>query len=106
MKKIFSILCVLSFLLFCAAAVAADEELDLEELIIEDEVDENNGLYESDGSRILTVTCTGDFTIGGDNYHKKDLFTKELKKTRRRYQFHHEKHPGYFPGGRPDPGEF
>lgn len=80
MKKFFSLLCVLSFLLFCAAAVAADEELDLEELIIEDEVDENNGLYESDGSRILTVTCTGDFTIGGDNYHKKDLFTKELKK--------------------------
>ena len=33
---------------------------------------------DSDGAYIMTVTATGDFTIGGDNYHHKDLFTKEL----------------------------
>ena len=27
----------------------------------------------------MTITCTGDFTIGGDNYHKKDIFSKELE---------------------------
>ena len=34
---------------------------------------------DSDGAYIMTVTCTGDFTIG-DNHHRKKSFASELKK--------------------------
>ena len=58
----------------------AEEELDIEELIEVDEPEETPGIYETDGSTVITVTCTGDFTIGGDNYHNKSkFFYKRLK---------------------------
>lgn len=66
---------------FCHSA-----ELDEEELYFEDwveETDEDNGLaiVETDGSKTITITCTGDLTIGGDNYHHKGKkFYDELKK--------------------------
>ena len=66
---------------FCHSA-----ELDEEELYFEDwveETDEDNGLaiVETDGSKTITITCTGDLTIGGDNYqHKGKKFYDELKK--------------------------
>lgn len=53
---------------------AAEEELDIEELIETVEPQETPGLYDSDGATLITVTCTGDFTIGGDNYHNKSKF--------------------------------
>lgn len=81
MKKLISLLLCLAVLpvfpLCCA--FAAEEDLDLE-VIIEEDPQETPGIYESDGSTTITVTCTGDFTIGGDNYHKKNIFSKELKK--------------------------
>ena len=66
-------LILLSFPVVCTAA-AEEEELDIEELIETIEPEETPGVYESDGSTVITVTCTGDFTIGGDNYHNKSKF--------------------------------
>ena len=63
-----------------ACPAGAEEELDIEELIEVDEPEETPGIYETDGSTVITVTCTGDFTIGGDNYHNKSkFFYKRLK---------------------------
>lgn len=65
--------------------VSALTELDEEELYIEEWVDlpeenDNNEIFEPDGSTVITVTCTGDFTIGGDNRKKKkSSFWKELE---------------------------
>ena len=66
--------------------VSAFTELDEDDLFIEDWIElpdeeENTGLFEADGSTIITLTCTGDFTIGGDNRkRKKGSFKKELEK--------------------------
>ncbi len=63
-----------------ACPAVAEEELDIEELIETIEPEETPGIYETDGSTLITVTCTGDFTIGGDNYHNKSkFFYKRLK---------------------------
>jgi poly-gamma-glutamate synthesis protein (capsule biosynthesis protein) len=73
----------LVMILMLSAAVypaGAEEELDIEELIEVEEPEETPGIYETDGSTVITVTCTGDFTIGGDNYHNKSkFFYKRLK---------------------------
>ena len=73
----------LVIILMLSAAVypaGAEEELDIEELIEVEEPEETPGIYETDGSTVITVTCTGDFTIGGDNYHNKSkFFYKRLK---------------------------
>ena len=73
----------LVMILILSAAVypaGAEEELDIEELIEVEEPEETPGIYETDGSTVITVTCTGDFTIGGDNYHNKSkFFYKRLK---------------------------
>lgn len=74
----------LSFVLmlsFCSSFAELDEEeLYIEDWIIDSEEDEL-GIVETDGSRTITITCTGDLTIGGDNYHKKGKkFYDELKK--------------------------
>ena len=73
----------LVMILMLSAAVypaGAEEELDIEELIGVEEPEETPGIYETDGSTVITVTCTGDFTIGGDNYHNKSkFFYKRLK---------------------------
>lgn len=84
MKK-HTIVLLLTFLLIITG-ISAYAELDEEELYIEDwiidpEEGEELGIVETDGSRTITVTCTGDLTIGGDNYHKKGKkFYDELKK--------------------------
>ena len=73
----------LVMILILSAAIypaGAEEELDIEELIEVEEPEETPGIYETDGSTVITVTCTGDFTIGGDNYHNKSkFFYKRLK---------------------------
>lgn len=46
--------------------------------IVEDIVE--RPVYEEDGSVLITITCTGDFTIGGDCRKNTNLFEKELKK--------------------------
>ena len=74
-RKAFLLLLVLvQVCCLSAFPAAAEEELDIEELIEEVEPAETPGLYETDGSTVITVTCTGDFTIGGDNYHNKSKF--------------------------------
>ena len=80
MKKLISLLLCLALLpVLPVMSAFAEEDLDLE-VIIEEDVQETPGIYEADGSTTVTITCTGDFTIGGDNYHKKNIFSKELKK--------------------------
>ena len=80
-RRRFALVLALILALSAAALPArAEEELDIEELIETIEPEETPGVYDSDGSTLITVTCTGDFTIGGDNYHHKDIFSKELKK--------------------------
>lgn len=37
-------------------------------------------IYESDGSVVITISGTGDFTIGGDSRKKADIFNDELVK--------------------------
>ena len=66
--------------------VLAFSELEEEEIFIEewlDPVETENplGIVETDGSTTITITCTGDFTIGGDNNHprKGKHFYQELE---------------------------
>ena len=70
MFKRFTALLLSVFLLlpFCAFA---EEELDIVEVIDLDEEETSTYQLDSNGNTIITITCTGDFTIGGDNYHKK-----------------------------------
>ena len=37
-------------------------------------------IYESDGSVLITITATGDFTIGGDSRKSTDIFDNELQR--------------------------
>jgi poly-gamma-glutamate synthesis protein (capsule biosynthesis protein) len=79
-RKAFSLILALILIFSAAVFAEAEEELDIEELIETIEPQETPGLYEVDGSTLITVTCTGDFTIGGDNYHNKSkFFYKRLK---------------------------
>ena len=73
---------LLIILTVCSEAAELDEEeLYIEDWVIDPDEDEGSGIVETDGSRTITITCTGDMTIGGDNYHKKGKkFYDELKK--------------------------
>ena len=74
----------LSFILICASCAFADgfeEELDIEEIIDLSEEESSVIQQDSNGNPIITITCTGDLTIGGDNFHKKGKkFYTELEK--------------------------
>ena len=79
-RKILSLLLVLAMLLpAVCSANEDDEDLDIEEVIETPEPQETPGVVDVDGSTTITITCTGDFTIGGDNYHHKDIFSPVLK---------------------------
>ena len=82
LKRAVSLL--LSFLLILPFTVSK-AELEEEDWFFEDYVeqteDKENEVIDPDGSRYITVTCTGDLTVGGDNYHHKGkLFYTELEK--------------------------
>ena len=82
MKRIFSFLLAAGLLLAplsSAEYVDEDDEDLLIEEVIEEVVTEKKELVDTDGSSIITVTCTGDFTIGGDSRKKKNIFEDELK---------------------------
>ena len=69
----------LLFLLICTCAFAEDDDLEIEDLI--EYVPQASGpklTLDDDGAVIMTITCTGDLTVGGDYYHRKDIFTPEL----------------------------
>ena len=74
----------LSFILICASCAFADgfeEELDIEEIIDLSEEESSVIQQDSNGNPIITITCTGDLTIGGDNFHRKGKkFYTELEK--------------------------
>ena len=77
MKRFLALFLGLLLTVFPALAEEDEEELLIEEII--EEVEESKSeVLDTDGSAILTITCTGDFTIGGDTYHHKDIFTPEL----------------------------
>ena len=72
-KRIVSFVC-LFVLVFSFSGVSAEldePELSAEEMEFDPEELHELGIVETDGSRTITITCTGDLTIGGDNYHKK-----------------------------------
>ena len=61
-------------------AFSEDNDLEITDILEYVPAESGPGLtLDSDGAVIMTVTCTGDLTIGGDNYHHKDIFTPELK---------------------------
>ena len=71
----------LCFLFLLPIDAFAEDELDIEEVIDLSEEESSTYQLDSNGNTIITVTCTGDMTIGGDNYHKKGKkFNEELKK--------------------------
>ena len=76
---------LIACLLFSVSA-AGEGDMQVEELdvditdlvqIVEEETVRDQ--KDSDGAYLMTITCTGDFTIGGDNYHHNDIFSPELK---------------------------
>ena len=81
-KKIAALL--ISFLVLLPLSAfpeLAEEELYIEEWLDLPDDEGNAGVVETDGSTIVTVSCTGDFTIGGDNFHHKGKkFYSELEK--------------------------
>ncbi|MBQ3705582.1 MAG: CapA family protein [Clostridia bacterium] len=82
MKRIFSFLLAAGLLLAplsSAEYVDEDDEDLLIEDVIEEVVEEKKELVDTDGSSLITITCTGDFTIGGDTRKKKNIFEDELR---------------------------
>jgi len=80
MKRLSVLLLALMLVLFCGVCAAEeddDEELLIEE-IIEEVVEEKSEVLDTDGSSIITITCTGDFTIGGDSRKRNNIFENEL----------------------------
>ena len=83
-RKIIAFFCVFSLLFSFAAAEEeevhfGEDDVDITELlnIVQEETVKDK--KDSDGAYIMTVTCTGDFTIG-DSHHKKKAFNTELVK--------------------------
>lgn len=91
--------CLLAVCLMLSACTAFAEETWEDDLLIEEEeeillddilpteivtegTDSQSGtapsIYESDGSVLITLSATGDFTIGGDSRKRADIFQDEL----------------------------
>ena len=81
-KRITCLLTVLLLLIpFSVLSELDEDDLYIEEWIETDETEDTAVVPDTDGSFTITVTCTGDFTIGGDNYHNKGKkFYSELEK--------------------------
>ena len=105
MRKITSLLLALLMLLTPAIA-EEEEELSLEDIlsgadpeVVADifrtpvEIGEAEeavpvkSIYEEDGSILITLTATGDFTVGGDTRKSVNIWDTELKKHNGDYQF-------------------
>ena len=84
MKRVISLfLALMLFIPACSLSAELDEEeLSIVEFVDLPDDEDEPSFTETDGSTTITITCTGDFTIGGDNYHrkKKQQFYKELEK--------------------------
>ena len=106
MRKI--ILLLLALLLVCPALAEEDEEMMLEDMLSgidaslladifinedsavnADDAEAARSIYEADGSILITVTGTGDFTVGGDSRKSRssNIWYKELDKHGGDFQF-------------------
>ena len=50
--------------------IEEEDDISIEEILDPVETETPAGVVNADGSTVITVTCPGDFTIGGDNYHR------------------------------------
>ena len=80
LRKFYVILIICLFLLpvYAYSELIVEDEIDITEFVVEEE-ETISEKRDSDGAYIMTITCTGDFTIGKDSHHK-DIFSTELKK--------------------------
>ena len=78
MRRLIALLLVFLLPFSFATAEWGDEDLLIEEIIESVDPEATPSIYESDGSVLLTITCTGDFTIGGDSRKAKNIFEEEL----------------------------
>ncbi len=72
----------LSFTLLLSGAYASfgdDDDLLIEEVIESAEPEATPEIFDADGGVTLTITCTGDFTIGGDSRKRTNIFEDELR---------------------------
>ena len=89
-------------LLFPASALMSeeDEDLSIEDIIEVEDTDTFLDQPSADGSVTITVTCTGDLTIGGDNLHKKGKkILRHARKEQQGHQLYHGQCQGYIPQG-------
>lgn len=99
---------LLLMLLLLPGLVAAEDDFDLDDILSDADpdvvkntysqpgnaddilLDENNepvSIYEDDGSILITLTATGDFTVGGDSRKSTNIWMNELKKHDNDYNF-------------------
>lgn len=69
------------------ADLLADIFINVEEARNAQEADAVQSIYEEDGSILITITATGDFTVGGDSRKSTNIWDTELKKHNGDYQF-------------------
>ena len=67
--------------------VVADTFISPEEFLNAVEAEAVSSIYEEDGSILITITGTGDFTVGGDTRKSSNIWDTELKKHDGDYQF-------------------
>lgn len=60
--------------------IAPSDDMAATEDQVLEEPQEEEDIYEADGSVLITLTATGDFTIGGDSRKRTDIFNDELKR--------------------------
>ena len=107
MRKLTSLLLALMLLFTFGLAEEEEEELSLEDIlsgadpdVVADifrtpvvidgtaaEAAPVESIYEEDGSILITLTATGDFTVGGDTRKSVNIWDTELKKHNGDYQF-------------------
>ena len=74
-KRLAAIILFVIFMFPAWAVMELDEDdISMEEWIDLSEEEESTLVFDTDGYLTVTITCTGDFTIGGDNYHNKTAF--------------------------------
>lgn len=96
MKKLLALL--MALMLIVPAAMGEEEEITMGEILhgvdpavvettivqpkSEEEIqaEEQAAMYEKDGSLLITITGTGDFTVGGDSRKSNSIFNNELEK--------------------------
>lgn len=106
MRKLILLLTAMLFLLCPAFAEDTEEELTLEDMLagldedlladifinpeeaVSTEAGESaSSIYEADGSILITITGTGDFTVGGDSRKSTNIWDKELDRHDGDFQF-------------------